>query len=151
MGVGPAEEFGDGTYGKYRRGAVDLRVRCQWDVTRVVIVAVFTRSSVCGPAVVVTEPELEARRRKEDRRRVPDHELADQRIDVNSRREHMGLAECAGEVCALRGDPPSIDCWFWICRTRPCKMAQRTRSVRGDPSRHRRSCSAIDGLVDHRH
>src|SRR5262245_36304285 len=71
--------------------------------------------------------------------------------NVDSRWERMGLAQCAVEICALRGDPPSIDGWLWISRTWPCEMARWTRSVRGDPSRHRRSGSAIDGLVDDRH
>src|SRR5262249_42194848 len=71
--------------------------------------------------------------------------------DVYSRSESNGLAGCASEICALRGDPPSIDCWLWISGSRPCEMAQGTRRIRCDPSCHRRSLSAIDGLAHNQH
>src|SRR5215510_4411912 len=86
--------------------------------------------------------KIEARR-KGDRSGCP-HECADQCLEVDSSKEHMALADCAGEVRSLCGDPPSIDCWLWISGARPCEMAQGTRRVRNDPSRHRRSCSTID-------
>jgi hypothetical protein len=70
---------------------------------------------------------------------------------VDARRETIGLAGCAGEVCTLRGDPPSVDRWLWIPGTRRCEVAQGTRSVRCDPTGHRRSISALDGLAHNRH
>jgi uncharacterized membrane protein YkgB len=55
-----------------------------------VIVAVFARSSVCGPTGAVTEPELEARRHKADRRRVPTMNLLiNALIRLGLLREHL--------------------------------------------------------------
>jgi len=59
----------------------------------------------------------------------------------------IGAAGCASEICALRGDPSPIDCWLRISGSRRCEMAQGTSGIRCDPSRHRRSVSAIDGLA----
>src|SRR5262249_8436451 len=71
--------------------------------------------------------------------------------NVYFRSENIGLAEGPGEVCALRSDPSSIDCWLWISGTRLSEMVKGTRSVRWHSSCDRDSFAAHHGLGHNRH
>src|SRR5262249_3623975 len=74
-----------------------------------------------------------------------------ERKNVYSRSKNIGLGGCPGEVCALRSNPSSIDCWLWISGTRLNELVKGTGSVCWHSACDGCSFAAYYGLGHNRH